>query len=233
MNATKQNGTTKKVVIGILSFAGATLLALTIAITTIALQNGAKQGDNDLVVGNIEQTAITFKDVSFSNRRFCFEPALDDDSGRVRSNGKSGEALSSTLTFRFTNFEMVKGINLKLWVPDGIVKAASKGYLHLPLIASNQYGYTIPATGQYVSDYVVNGKVSTYEKCFSYVISFSWGSVFHGKNPGEYYDLDVEGRAVSNEDMKTTLEDFYTLVHGEGESASRQTMSLDLTPILN
>jgi len=223
---------TKRILIVVGSFLGASLLLSAIAGLVISLQK--QDSGDDIVVGTIEQTAVTFKDVAFSNRRFCFEPDKDDHSGRVSSDGTNYEILSTDLTFRFTNFEMIRGINLKLHVPDYLSEAASKGYIHLPLAASNTDGTTISVDGKNVSNYVVDGNISSYEKCVTYTLSFSWGSLFHGVNPGYYYDLDEEGRQVSDEEMTKTLTDFHALIHDSKETRKdRKVMSLDITPILN
>ena len=228
------NRTAKKVTIGLVSFALVTLVTLASAFLVVTLEKRGEENKGEIRVGTIESSSLTLKDVSFSQTRFCFEPKEGDYSGRVRCNSKKAEVLSSTLSFRYTNASSVRGFQLILFLPEGLKEAARKNYLLLPEAASKEEGATIPAEKPYISDYVVDGEVSSSEKRFAYPISFSWGSFFHEMNPGEYYDEDEAGKRVSDEEMEATLKDFYSLVEvsrktEEGKEAS---LTLDIHPVL-
>ena len=224
----------KKVTIGLVSFALLTLVLLASAFLVVALEKKGEENEGELKVGTIESSSLTLKDVSFSENRFCFEPKAGDYSGRVRCNSKKVEVLSSTLSFRYTNASSVRGFQLILSLPDGLKEAMRKNYLLLPEVATSEEGATIPTEKPYISDYVKDGEVSSSEKCFAYPISFTWGSFFHGKNPGEYYDEDETGKRVSDEEMEATLKDFYSLVEDsrQTEEGKKASLTLDIRPLL-
>ena len=64
-----------------------------------------------------------------------------------------------------------------------------------------------------------NKAETTDTKEFSQVISFGWGTAFGGLNPSEYYDTGA-GKAVTDEVLKQTMDDFYAVMtKGTAETA--------------
>ena len=49
-------------------------------------------------------------------------------------------------------------------------------------------------------------------KSFTKDIAFGWGTTFGKVNPSKYYDEITEGKAVKDEDLKTTMKYFYAVM---------------------
>lgn len=136
---------------------------------------------------------------------FLFEPAPGDvkaEGNRVHleevTDGVApSENLKLTITGHITNPGNLKenGLTILLTLPVGMQKAVELNYIVLP-------------------DCVVETPVTVEEDgSFEYTIEIKWGSAFKGMNPSLYFDEDETGAAVSNAEVRKTLENLRACVY--------------------
>ena len=211
---TRRSYKRKKVVLGVSIFASIALISTGFAAFVIA-KNAEANKDGNVVVGTVKDAAIGFVGVKQSADSFVFDCKADDDSGRVyyQDEGNGGERLTITITGGITNPDYLKSGTIQMTVPASVTAAVAKNYIVLPDCVDTAQNltfteYTVVANDAFntSTDKVA---VGTKVKKFSYDITFTWGTAFNGKNPGEYYDEDEEGKAVAYETVKSTMEDFY------------------------
>lgn len=211
---TRRSYKRKKVVLGVSIFASIALISTGFAAFVIAKNADANIGGN-VVVGTVEDAAIGFVGVKQSADSFVFDCKADDNSGRVyfKDEGNGGERLTITITGGITNPAYLKSGTIKMTVPDSVTEAVAENYIVLPDCVKEEQSltfteYTVVADDAFntSTDKVA---VGTKVKKFSYDITFTWGTAFNGKNPGEYFDEDETGKAVAYEKVKSTMEAFY------------------------
>lgn len=214
---TRKSYKRKKIVLGVSIFASIALISTGFAAWVIA--NEAKGGDKgNVVVGTVEDAAIKFVGIKQSAKSFVFDCKKDDTKGRVyfqEETGKEncGERLTITVSGGVLNPTHLKSGTIKMEVPTSVTEATTANYIVLPNCVNADQEltfteYTVKEGDQYNSS-TDKVAVDTVIKTFTYDITFEWGSVFGGKNPGEYYDDDAEGAKVAYETVKSTMEAFY------------------------
>ena len=130
---------------------------------------------------------------------FLFEPAKDDNTGRVRldSDDPKTEELTFTIEGNITNAEILAtdGFTIEMLLPEGMQKAIELNYIVAPECVGEAKVITLDGEGN-----------------FSYTLTFKWGTAFEGINPSLYFDNDEDGLAVSDAEVKTILEDLRACV---------------------
>lgn len=157
---------------------------------------------------------------------FQFEPAKDDNTGRVRidSETKLHEDLSFTIEGKISNYAVLKkdgGLTIKMVLPEGMQKAIDLGYIVAPECVAKDQVITVTPDDK--------GGAK-----FSYKLEFKWGSKFKGINPSLYFDghileegtgkiidsVDKSGLAPNYDDadVKVILEDLRACVYNYYEA---------------
>lgn len=236
---TKKSGQRKAFAVGIAAFASVCLIATGFAAWVISAQ--AKKNENgNVAIGTVNSANIkitvdqdTDDDGQLNGVGFSFNPKDSDKSGRVRNDGKNFENRGFTLSGTVGPQRFVTSFKVRLdiakektassaeegakkeWEVDTdannrFIAAEKANYITLPDCFGKDVdlrtagdGYT---AGSYTDDKVVAK--------FSKEIKFGWGTVFGGENPGEYYDTNEQGKAVSDDVVEKTLSDFYTALTG-------------------
>lgn len=165
---------------------------------------GTANGNVSVGVVADSSLGIEFNKEAFEAFTYQFEPAKDDNTGRVRlEKSVDGsvvpyEQLTFTITGKITNPDILASLTVEVELPAGIQAAITEGFIVAPECAGKAIEVTVDKkTGE-----------------FSYEIAFGWGSKFGNINPSLYYDNNEEGLKVSNADVKKNLEDLRAYVYG-------------------
>ncbi len=162
-----------------------------------------------------------------------FGPLESDKTGNIRYNdatpeeANDKESLTITLRGSIDKYKTLDKMSITVKCPDSILTAAGytwnaegertyaydkkKAYIALPTCAVDTNGKVLPlpdGTGNTAPLEFENGnEVFTGEgenkKDFTTTISFGWGALFEGKNPGRY--LDGEDGTLSEENKNALL----------------------------
>ena len=132
------------------------------------------------------------------NDNFSFDAKKTDREGRLRFGGAGdGEDLSITIKGYLTGNEGVAyDLTAQVGLPAGVTAAIEQGYLAW---ADTDYSKLTDI------ELDENGK-------FTITLGFVWGEKFGGLNPCEYYDTEGKGKAISDEQMKTELDEFHAAI---------------------
>lgn len=244
---TKKSGQRKAFAVGIAAFASVCLIATGFAAWVISAQ--AKKNENgNIAIGTVNSANIKIKvdqdtddDGQLNGAGFSFNPKESDKSGRVRNDGTNFENLGFTLTGTVGPQRFVTSFKVRLdIVKEKIVSGAAEGAkkewevdteANARFVAAKDADYiTLPdCFGQDVDlrtagGYTPNGDTDDNAVAtFSKAINFGWGTVFGGENPGEYYDTNEIGKAVSDDDVEKTLSKFYTALTGVEDTEQAKT----------
>jgi len=195
--------------------------------------------EGNIEIGEVDDETTTFYDVALSHNTISFNPSKNDKSGRVRSDGSDDEVLSTTLTFDFDYAKNLSSITVQLDLTQGIKDAISQNYITLTDQQDLENGKVFQVDGPTYSSldtsHIGNSKRSglTDGKGFTYTIEFGWGSLFHYKNPDEYYDNDDQGKLVSDDDMITTLNSLHSLLSPGDATTESQKMKVNISAQIN
>ena len=235
---TKKSGQRKAFAVGIAAFASVCLIATGFAAWVISAQ--AKKNENgNIAIGTVNSANIEIKvtqdtddDGQLNGVGFSFNPKESDKSGRVRNDGKNFENLGFTLSGTVGPQRFVTSFKVRLDIVtektvEGAEEGAKKEWVvdteaNNRFIAAEKANYiTLPdCFGQDVDLRTAGGYTpnsGTDDKAvaeFSKEIKFGWGTIFGGENPGEYYDTNEQGKAVSDDVVEKTLSEFYTALTG-------------------
>lgn len=160
-----------------------------------------------------------------------FGPLKSDTTGNIQyttEKGEEEESLTVTVSGSIDKYKTLDKMSITVKCPDSVLTAAgytwdegekrtykyheAKAYIALPPCAVDTNGNFLPlpdGTGNTAALEFANGNaiftVGTDEnnKNFSTTISFKWGALFEGYNPGRYLDGE-DGLTLSNEN-KTAL----------------------------
>lgn len=244
---TKKSGQRKAFAVGIAAFASVCLIASGFAAWVISAQ--AKKNENgNIAIGTVNSANIKIKvdqdtdDGQLNGVGFSFNPKESDKSGRVRNDGKNFENLDFTLSGTVGPQRFVTSFKVRLdIVKEKIVSGATEGAkkewevdteANARFVAAKDAKYiTLPdCFGQDVDlrtagGYMTNSSDTSDNAAadFTKEIKFGWGTIFGGQNPGEYYDQDATGKAVSDEVVEKTLSEFYTALTGVEDTEQAKT----------
>ena len=216
---TRKSYKRRKIILGVSLFSSVALVSTGFAAWVLASQ-AEETANGNITVGTISDSSIQITRVGFvDDNKFVFEPAENDNEGRVRGNGVA-ENLSVTVTGEISPNTYVTSATIELTVPEGIKTAASKIYIVLPTCVDTEQPLTL--TPKEAPEEIVS--------TFSYTISFTWGSAFENTNPSLYYDTDYsdpnKGISISDEEMKATLEDLRSCIYGDAEEDPQFTVTI-------
>lgn len=207
----------KIIMFGIFIFAAIALISTGFAAWVMSTNAKDSTGPGNVSVGTVTDASL---EININNKNavgsFIFEPSEGDITGRVRVDETGAhESLKVTLTGTVAPKKYLKTLIIKLSVVEtdtnnetkftaGIKKAAELGYIDLPKEYFSETGKVIQFTGNDDGDnYSINE-----------TISFAWGKSFEGVNPSIYYDENEEGKKVSDDEVKKTLEDLRACIYG-------------------
>ncbi len=188
-----------------------------------------------------------------------FGPAENDKTGNIRYNdatteeANDKESLTITLSGSIDRYQTLATMYITVKCPDSVLKAAgytwtgesertyaydkTKAYIALPTCAVDTNGKVLPlpdGKGDTKALEFANGNevftgTDANKKDFTTTISFGWGALFEGKNPGKY--LDGEDGTVSDENKTALLAIInvgkaegskYTTLKAEGDAEAKR-----------
>ena len=163
-----------------------------------------------------------------------FGPAENDKTGNIRYNdatteeANDKESLTITLSGSIDRYQTLATMYITVKCPDSVLKAAgytwtgesertyvydkTKAYIALPTCAVDTNGKVLPlpdGKGDTKALKFENGNAvftgtDENKKDFTTTISFKWGALFEGNNPGKYLDAE-DGLSVSPENKSVLL----------------------------
>lgn len=231
MKKTTRKSFSRKAIVVVMSvFLTVSLTAVGFASWLIS-NNDSKEGTGNVTASNVSDAILgvtieNAKDLGKIN----FGPLKSDEEGNVRYN-KTGEpndfeALEITVSGSIKKFATLKQMEIKIKVPDSVITAAGykatdggegvktytvdpelPKYITLPAGAADINGNLIDTAKkvEYQATDTVFTSGADDTATFSFKVTFGWGALFGGKNPGRYLDGE-DGLTVSPEN-KTTLLD--------------------------
>lgn len=179
-----------------------------------------------------------------------FGPAKNDTTGTICYNDAEAEvndfeALNITVSGSIDKYKTLEKMSITVKCPDSILTAAgytwtgedgarvysydkTKAYIALPGCAVDKDGKFLPmidsANNTKADEYPSGDKIFTgsddNKKEFTVTISFGWGALFEGKNPGRY--LDGEDGTLSEENKNALL-----AIINEGKDVTSQYKTID------
>lgn len=193
--------------------------------------NDSKEGTGNVNASNVSDAilGVTIKNAE-NLGTINFGPAKNDTTGNIRYNEAEAndfESLEITVSGSIDKYKTLEKMSITVKCPDSILTAAGytwnaegertyaydkkKAYIALPTCAVDTNGKVLPlpdGTGNTAPLEFENGnEVFTGEgenkKDFTTTISFGWGALFEGKNPGRY--LDGEDGTLSEENKNALL----------------------------
>lgn len=233
---TRKSYQRKAMVVGATAFAGIALVATGFAAWVIS-SSATKNVQGNVQVGtisekSIEITGVEFKEVDGTRNYFSFEPAKDDNTGRVRCDGTNSENLSLKVTGKYSPANYVNSFSIALrmgTVADNVfeadtdaetrlTEAETANYITLPAcwkdgvtVKTNAAGIVGEDKGMTITVAEESGKkVAT----FTYTIFFAWGSHFNNMNPSLFYDSPDCPAQYEGDGYKTDLIKFYEKMAG-------------------
>ena len=208
--------------------------------------NDSKEGTGNVTASNVSDAILGVTINNAENLgKINFGPAKGDKTGNIRYNDVGAEAndfesLEITVSGSIDKYKTLDKMSITVKCPDSILTAAGytwnaegertyaydkkKAYIALPTCAVDTNGKVLPlpdGTGNTAPLEFENGnKVFTGEgenkKDFTTTISFGWGALFEGKNPGRYLDGE-DGLTVSPENKTALL----AIANADKESGSQ------------
>ena len=202
----------KIIVFGLMVFMAIALVSTGFA-AWIMSTNAKDEQNGNVTVGTVSDTSLKLTDVKLSTSSIQFEPKATDNTGRVRYDGTNAESLVITVTGKVSPKTVLGELTVELTMDEtvktALLAAETAKYIVLPACAKGAVKVTPTA---------VEGSDTEVE--FTYTIEFKWGEAFNGMNPGEYFDLDEEGLAKEDEEVKTILKALRTTIYGSDDEAA-------------
>lgn len=229
---TRKSFSRKAIVVVMCMFLTVSLAAVGFASWLIS-NNDSKEGTGNVTASNVSDAILGVTINNAENLgKINFGPAKGDKTGNIRYNDVGAEAndfesLEITVSGSIDKYKTLDKMSITVKCPDSILTAAGytwnpegertyaydkkKAYIALPTCAVDTNGKVLPlpdGTGNTAPLEFENGNnVFTGEgenkKDFTTTISFGWGALFEGNNPGRYLDGE-DGLTVSPEN-KTAL----------------------------
>lgn len=229
---TRKSFSRKAIVVVMCMFLTVSLAAVGFASWLIS-NNDSKEGTGNVNASNVSDAILGVTINNAENLgKINFGPAKGDKTGNIRYNDVGAEAndfesLEITVSGSIDKYKTLDKMSITVKCPDSILTAAGytwnpegertyaydkkKAYIALPTCAVDTNGKVLPlpdGTGNTAPLEFENGnEVFTVEgenkKDFTTTISFGWGALFEGNNPGRYLDGE-DGLTVSPEN-KTAL----------------------------
>lgn len=248
MKKTTRKSFSRKAIVAVMSvFLTVSLTAVGFASWLIS-NNDSKEGTGNVNASDVSDAILDVTINNAENLgNINFGPAQNDKTGTIRYNeaeAKDIEALEITVSGSIDNYKTLAKMSITVKCPDTILTAAGytwnaegertyaydkkKAYIALPTCAVDTNGKVLPlpdGTGNTAPLEFENGNAlfkgtDENKKTFETKISFGWGALFEGKNPGRY--LDGEDGTLSEENKNALL-----AIINEGKDVTSQYKTID------
>lgn len=248
MKKTTRKSFSRKAIVAVMSvFLTVSLTAVGFASWLIS-NDDSKKGTGNVTASDVSDAilGVTINKAEDLGK-INFGPAKNDTTGTIRYNeaeAKDIEALEITVSGSIDNYKTLAKMSIIVKCPDTILTAAGytwnaegertyaydkkKAYIALPTCAVDTNGKVLPlpdGTGNTAPLEFENGNAlfkgtDENKKTFETKISFGWGALFEGKNPGRY--LDGEDGTLSEENKNALL-----AIINEGKDVTSQYKTID------
>lgn len=207
---TRKSYKRNKITFGLALFAGIALISTGFAAFVISSATKTSSTGN-VNVGITKNNVLKITDTTLdAEKRFDFEPISGYE--YIGPESKETEKLSLVLTGNIENAAQFKSLTFKMEEHTGVTNAVNGEYIVAPTCYnsvvtlyekdSNEHPLVEDITN---TDGVKRNDDGTYS--YRYTISFSWGSVFKGMNPSQYYTEDHGFKdGVDTDAAQTTLD---------------------------
>lgn len=249
MKKTTRKSFSRKAIVAVMSvFLTVSLTAVGFASWLIS-NNDSKEGTGNVAASDVSDAILGVTIENAENLgKINFGPAQDDKTGTIRYNEAETddyEALKITVSGSIDKYKTLDKMSITVKCPDSILTAAgytwtggdgarvysydkTKAYIALPRCAVDKDGKFLPmfdsANNTKADEYPSGDKIFTgaddNKKEFTVTISFGWGALFEGKNPGRY--LDGEDGTLSEENKNALL-----AIINEGKDVTSQYKTID------
>lgn len=200
-----------------------------------ALSNSAGGG---ITVAEVAMSPLSFsslqidgqdvKDGQTVGAGFIFDTAEGDNDGRVVWNGRESEKMSINVTGVIQNAQYLSKFTYSLALPEGVIKAAEKGYVDISQFYDLEKGVLKTVEVSLTEGGTMMNDGANAVWYFNFEIALKWGSAFGGMNPSIYYD--TLGIGVPLEDVVATLNDMRTTILGESNNTPSYLLTLTASP---
>ena len=226
MKKTTRKSFSRKAIVAVMSvFLTVSLTAVGFASWLIS-NNDSKEGTGNVNASDVSDAILGVTIENAENLgKINFGPAQDDKTGTIRYNeaeAKDIEALKITVSGSIDKYKTLEKMSITVKCPDSILTAEGytwnaegertyaydkkKAYIALPGCAVDKDGKFLPmidsANNTKADEYPSGDKIFTgsddNKKEFTVTISFGWGALFEGKNPGRYLDGEDGSLSVEN-----------------------------------
>ena len=247
---TRRSFRRKLIMFGASIFASLAITATGFA-TWVLSADASHKTEGGIDVASVSDASISIENVAFLDkngevpvRNFTFEPAANDNAGRVHVDKENNcEDMDVRIGWTIKNYQYVDTTFIEFKIPAGVYNAIQKGYLALPdsfAPQTNKEGEHVTETVENVTYYVyqfnapaitangkspdeilawsVNPSGAVTDVTFTLTLKFLWGDTFAGTNPSIYYDENVAGMAVDFDTVKSTLIDLKATIFGVPEA---------------
>lgn len=249
MKKTTRKSFSRKAIVAVMSvFLTVSLTAVGFASWLIS-NNDSKEGTGNVTASDVSDAILGVTIENAENLgKINFGPAQDDKTGTIRYNeaeADDSEALKITVSGSIDKYKTLDKMSITVKCPDSILTAAgytwtgedgaraysynkTKAYIALPRCAVDKDGKFLPmfdsANNTKADEYLSGNTIFTgsddNKKEFTVTISFGWGALFEGKNPGRY--LDGEDGTLSEENKNALL-----AIINEGKDVTSQYKTID------
>lgn len=247
MKKTTRKSFSRKAIVAVMSvFLTVSLTAVGFASWLIS-NNDSQEGTGNVTASNVSDAilGVTIDKSKLGNVNFG--PDENDLTGNIRYNSESPDKaeLNITVSGSIDKYKTLDKMSITVKCPDSILTAAGyiwtgddgarvytykkdKAYIALPNCAVDKDGKVLPmfdsANNTKADEYLSGNTIFTgsddNKKEFTVTISFGWGALFAGKNPGKY--LDGEDGTLSDENKNALL-----AIINEGKDENSQYKKID------
>lgn len=232
MKKTTRKSFSRKAIVAVVSvFLTISLTAVGFASWLIS-NNDSKEGTGNVKASNVSDAILGVTiDKATNLGTINFGPLKSDSTGNIQyttEKGEEEESLTVTVSGSIDKYKTLDKMFITVKCPDSVLTAAgytwdegekrtykyheAKAYIALPSCAVDTSGNFLPSPdgkGNTAALEFENGNAvftagtDENNKNFSTTISFKWGALFAGNNPGRY--LDGEGGLTLSEENKKAL----------------------------
>lgn len=217
---TRKSYKRKKIILGVSLFGGIGLVSTGFAAWVLS-SSTTESKSSSLSVGLVSDKNMSFSNVNIHKTGanddpvYHFEPAKDDNTGRVRYDGENYESLSLTVDGTLSQVQNLGTIKAIITVEGNAAdtsadhrypartateakaaldEAITKKYVVAPTAYKTSEtllwdeDYTEAAKANYDNFVATIAGENDKTMTFSYEVAFAWGEAFEGDNPSIYFD---------------------------------------------
>ena len=247
MKKTTRKSFSRKAIVAVMSvFLTVSLTAVGFASWLIS-KDDSKVGTGNVTASDVSDAILGVTIDTSKLGNVNFGPDENDLTGNIRYNSESPDKaeLEITVSGSIDKYKTLDKMSITVQCPDSILTAAgytwtgedgartysydkTKAYIALPGCAVDKDGKFLPLTAGGETTKALdfeNGNelfkgTDENKKTFETKISFGWGALFEGKNPGRY--LDGEDGTLSEENKNALL-----AIINEGKDVTSQYKTID------